>query len=217
MADSAAALKNYTFKVGKMPVAAKEIPMREFGNNPIKWSDEKGIEVIGTIGTNLIDGRVILIDYPQKEMTIGPDVPSNLTRGMELDDFVYVNRSVLLPAVIKGKKTILVFDTGSSAYELLTDKKTFASLVIPGITQAQYPVKSWDRVWTAHTAASNDSVEIAFRKLPIKRVTYIEGVSNSQIEQMMKMGIGGMTGNKLFLKNTLLLDTKNRKFGIGKG
>jgi hypothetical protein len=31
---------------------------------------------------------------------------------------------------------------------------------------------------------------------------------------MMQMGIGGMTGNKLFLNYTLVLDTKNKKFGL---
>jgi hypothetical protein len=34
------------------------------------------------------------------------------------------------------------------------------------------------------------------------------------VEQMKKIGIGGMTGNKLFLNHQLLLDTKNKKFGV---
>jgi hypothetical protein len=31
---------------------------------------------------------------------------------------------------------------------------------------------------------------------------------------MLRMGIGGMTGNKLFLHYILVLDTKNKKFGL---
>jgi hypothetical protein len=55
---------------------------------------------------------------------------------------------------------------------------------------------------------------LASHKLPIKFATYIEGASDTQIQQMMKMGIGGMTGNKLFLNATLVLDTRNKKFGV---
>jgi hypothetical protein len=55
---------------------------------------------------------------------------------------------------------------------------------------------------------------MAFSRMPIRHVTYIEGASDVQINQMMKMGIGGMTGNRLFISSVLLLDTKNRRFGI---
>jgi hypothetical protein len=39
-------------------------------------------------------------------------------------------------------------------------------------------------------------------------------MSTSKVEQMMQMGIGGMTGNKLFLNYKLVLDTRNKKFGL---
>jgi hypothetical protein len=42
----------------------------------------------------------------------------------------------------------------------------------------------------------------------------MEGVSDSQVAQMMKMGIGGMTGNALFLDYILVIDTVNKKFGL---
>jgi hypothetical protein len=31
---------------------------------------------------------------------------------------------------------------------------------------------------------------------------------------MLKLGIGGMTGNKLFLNYILIIDTRNKKFGL---
>ena len=42
----------------------------------------------------------------------------------------------------------------------------------------------------------------------------MQGASDTQIAQMMKMGIGGMTGNKLFIGSILVLDTKNKKLGF---
>jgi hypothetical protein len=127
---------------------------------------------------------------------------------------MYIRRTVLLPSEINGKKTVLYFDTGSSAYPLLTDKQTAESLARPGTGSTQNPVRSWNRTLTATTFETNDSISIASKKIPIKKVTYMQGASDTQIAQMMKMGIGGMTGNKLFIGSILVLDTKNKKFGF---
>jgi hypothetical protein len=66
----------------------------------------------------------------------------------------------------------------------------------------------------AHSYPSNQKIEIASRKINVNRATYIEGATDSQVQQMLKMGIGGMTGNKLFSDYILILDTKLKMFGI---
>jgi hypothetical protein len=91
---------------------------------------------------------------------------------------------------------------------------TANKLAIPNTTTESYPVKSWGRTLTANTVATVDSLEMALLKLPIKKVTYIEGASDSQVQQMLKLGIDGMIGNKLFLNNILIIGTKTKKFGI---
>ncbi|RYF88723.1 MAG: hypothetical protein EOO00_10815 [Chitinophagaceae bacterium] len=53
--------------------------------------------------------------------------------------------------------------------------------------------------------------------LKVKYVTYVEGASKGQLDMMMKMGIGGMTGNKIFTNRVLILDTKNRLFAVVPG
>jgi hypothetical protein len=215
--DSTGKLVNFTFTTGKTPITAKEIVVKQFDNTTINWSDRNSIEIIGTIGTDLIDGKVLIIDYPKKKLTISPAIPAKLMKRISLSDFVYARRSILLPAKVQGKQTMLFFDTGSSMYELLTDKKTVESLAIPNSPLLQRKVKSWDTYLTANSLASNDSITISSQKIPLHFATYMEGVSNSQVAQMMKLGIGGMTGNKLFLKHTLVLDTKNKKFGLVPG
>jgi hypothetical protein len=207
-------LTNYSFKIDKMPLLAKQIVVKQFDNSAISWTDKNSIEVIGTIGADLIDGKVAIIDYPNKKLTITQAIPAKLKSNLLLTDFIYAQRRILLPARIKGKQTILYFDTGSSMYELLTDKKTAQSLAVADSGVIQSKVKSWDKYLTANTVFTNDSLEISSSKLAIRKATFIDGISNSQVEQMMKMGIGGMTGNKLFLAYKLVLDTKNKKFGL---
>lgn len=211
--DSTGKLVAFSFTAGKMPVTAKEILVKQFTNSAIDWSSKR-IEIIGTIGADFIDNKTVVIDYPKKKLTLAPAIPAKLLPLLTLNDFMYVGRRVLLPASIQGKATMLYFDTGSSMYELLTDQKTSESLAIPNGEVIRSKVWSWDKYLTANSLASNDSVEVAGNKIPLHYSTYIEGVSTAQVQQMMKMGIGGMTGNKLFLRYQLVLDTKNKKFGL---
>ncbi len=212
--DSATHLINLNFEVGNKKIIAQKIFVKKFGKPEIDWQNKNSIDIIGTIGVDFIENKVAIIDYPGQKLLITNSIPASLAPQLSLGDFMFVRSSILLPAVIKGKKTMLYFDTGSSAYELLTNKETVTTLAEPNPVRVQYQVKSWDRILTAYTFSTRDSVEIAFTKMPLNKATYIEGASNSQIEQMMKMGMGGMTGNKLFLRYILVLDTKNKKFGL---
>jgi hypothetical protein len=209
--DSANIGSDLSFIAGKTKITAREMMLKQMGATEINW-DNSSIEIIGTLGTDFIGNKTVMIDYPGKKISIGYTIPER--SGFTLTDFIYANRSIILPALIKGKKTMLYFDSGSSAFELLTNKETAAMLALPGATPVTYPVTSWGKTLTANSYASGDSIEIASIKMPLNRVTYIEGSSDAQVNSMMKMGIGGMTGNKLFLHSTLVLDIKNKRFGI---
>jgi hypothetical protein len=211
--DSSSKLHDLTFLLGKQKVFAKEIGLKDYGDTTISL-DNKSITVIGTLGVDLIDNKTAIIDYPAKQLMICGEIPGKLKSQVTLSPFMYIQGSILLPALIRGKQSLLYFDTGSSAFELLTSKEICTALAAPNTSPVSYPVKSWGKILTANTVATPDSLVLASHKLPIKFATYIEGASDTQIRQMMKMGIGGMTGNKLFLNAILVLDTRNKKFGI---
>lgn len=203
----------YSFKIGKMPVLAKQIIVKQFDSSGINWMGKGGVEIIGTIGADLIDGKVAVIDYPNQTLTLSDTIAKEFS-DIAFTDFIYTNRRVLLPSKLRGKQTILYFDTGSSMFELLTNKETCTQLAIPNASPTQFKIESWGKTLIANSLPSNGSIYIANTVVPIHSVSYIEGISNSQVEQMLKMGIGGMTGNKLFLDYKLILDTKNKKVGL---
>ena len=207
-------LTHFSFSVGKTTITAASIPVQQFDSTGINWANKKSKDIIGTIGSDLVDGKTVIIDYPNLQITVATSVPGKIKKKVSLTGFMYVMRSIILPAKINGEQTMLYFDSGSSMYELLTDKKTAEALALPNSKATQNRVRSWDRLLTANSLPSNASIEINGRSIPIHQTTFMEGMSNSQVERMMKMGIGGMTGNKLFLPYKLILDTKNKKFGL---
>jgi hypothetical protein len=212
VADSSTQLTNFRFRVGRTELLAAEIILRPLGTTGISGRP-KAIDIIGTIGADFIENKVVIINYPLRKILV-TDTILNRLGNVILSDMIVARRSILLPSIIKGKKTMLYFDTGSSAFELLTDKNTCLSLAAPNATPTIYKVTSWDRMLTANTYSTGDSIAIAAASIPLHNVTYIDGASDAQINRMMQMGIGGMTGNKLFINHTLVLDTKNKKFGI---
>jgi hypothetical protein len=210
--DTSKKLYNISFLASNTTITAKEILIRRYDQSPINWN-KKSIEIIGTIGSDIIENKVLTIDYPGKRIIISNDIPRRFATA-RFAEFIWLARRVMLPAEIKGKKTMLLFDTGSSTFELITDKETCLSLSIPNATGTQYSVRSWQRTMTAHLLPSEDSVRIGLQKIPLRNVAYMEGATEAQINQMKQMGMGGMTGNKLFLGSVLILDTKNQKFSL---
>jgi len=202
-----------TFLVADQYVHAKAIGLRSLGGHTINWNN-KTTEIIGTLGVDLITDRIAIIDYQKKNLSISMKIPDYISQQVTLSPFMFMQGSILFPALIHGKQTLLYFDTGSSAFELLTSKETCTTLATANAVTISYLVKSWGKTLTANTITTRDSLELANQRLPIKRATYIEGASDSQIQQMMKLGIGGMIGNKLFLNAILILDTMNKKFGV---
>lgn len=201
-------LTQFSFKAGKLPVTAQKIGVIDAGDTLI--SPDAPL-IIGTLGTDLIDNKVVTIDYQQEQLALSDSLPANWTTNQALP-FYYTMRRILLPATLSGKKTILYFDSGSSAFSLLTDKATCHQLAIDSTQDTSYPVQSWGRTLTAHTLPTRDSIGMASLRLPLQQVTWIEGASGTQARQMKQMGIGGMTGNKLLLHHRLVLDTRRKQF-----
>jgi hypothetical protein len=208
-------LLNQHFTIAGKDILAKEILLKKYGSKVINWKNKNSLDVIGTIGMDLIENKTIVFDYPGKKLTIAEQIPADLSSKITLTKFMFINHSILLPVVVNKKRVMLFFDTGSSAYELLTDKSTCLALATPGAQPVTHQSRSWDKMLTANIYPTQDSITIATQKLPLKRVTYMEGASNSQIDQMMKMGMGGMTGNKLFINSILVIDTRNKQFAVG--
>jgi len=191
-----------------------QYPTADTATFSVSEGHTKHPEIIGTIGEDMIDGKTLIIDYTKQELRIVANLPEKLSQQTKLSSFMLMKGSILFPAVLNNKQTILFFDTGSSAFELLASKATCDQLASPNTPTESYPVKSWGRTMTANTMLTHDSLTIANQKLPIKKVTYMEGASDNQVQQMLKLGIGGMIGNKLFLNTILVIDTRNKKFGF---
>ncbi|MBF9143393.1 hypothetical protein [Hymenobacter properus] len=209
----AGALQNFPFTIGQGQVAARTIRVREMGARTLP-ADSTAPFVIGTLGTDLLEGRVLVIDYARQRFELRTDVPDSLARRAVFAPLAFEQRRVLLSAGLQGTDKQLLFDSGSSAFALLTSQASWQELAQPGAPDQVTPVNSWGKTLTAHTAPTAARLQIGATALPLGTVTYIDGTTFMQRTLMRFSGMGGMLGNKVFSQHTLILDVKGGRFGV---
>lgn len=205
---------NMDIGIGDAIVYAAEIKQRNTGGAGIDWSQPDKRETIGTLGADLIDGKLVVIDYPAKKLIIADALPSEYSQPARWGTFTFEDRRVFLNARIDGKDTRLWFDTGTSAFELLTNSGTWEALAASGATPQVLTMNSWGRPMTLQRVKSDKQIEVAGVTLPVGHVTRVEGASFMQNLLGRVINMGGMTGNALFVEKVVVLDVKNGKVGI---
>lgn len=207
---------NMTFTLGDVRVEAARVNIRNVGSSTgIAWDDPERIDVIGTIGADLLDGRVLVIDYPRARIFIGDAPPAGLAAPAQPLPFTFDQRRIILDGVtINGDPRRIMFDTGSSAFALLTYRDDWLALTGGGTGASSFGVNSWGTTLTANVAPSPYDARFGDTVIPLGSAAYIEGTSPLQNAAMRASGMGGMTGNKLFLEKVLLLDSRTLTYAV---
>ena len=198
-----------SFYIGKTKISSDKFKI--YNNENVK--DNDSLKIIGTIGTDILENRKTLINFKENYIVLNLlNAPKQFQT--KLLDFEFKKRKIIFNASLRGKEENFLYDSGSSAYELLTNKKVWKNLKTPNSKIKIEKVKSWDKILTAYTANCKHKIQFSNQKIPLNHVTHIEGFSQVQYVMMKFSGMTGMIGNKIFLKNCLYLDCKQNKMGI---
>jgi hypothetical protein len=191
----------------KLPGFGSEIPLDSVKTSSVKH--------IGTVGVDLCANKVLIIDYPHQRISIVNDLP----REMEAEtDFLPAkfnkDNRVMIPFTIGHKTVYLMFDTGSSTFPIITYPK-YAAL----ITNPEEPVtdslgvSSWGAIHQMYKKKMNKQLYLGKTLIKNNYVFYSDKAASSQ-KFFDENDIFGFTGNVLFLDKVLVIDFKNKKFGM---
>ncbi|MBK6264172.1 hypothetical protein JKA74_03915 [Marivirga sp. S37H4] len=205
-------IKDVTFTLGNIKVMAPILRTINRGNE-IKWNDSIAINIIGTLGSDILEHKVTVFDFKDDLIYFGNVFPQSIPVQDQVD-FEFDQRKVLLSASVNGEPTKLYYDSGSSAFELLTDKDRWNEYALAGAEEETYIANSWGKPLTVHNIASDGIIQFGKTSISLKQVTYIEGTTFIQTALMKLSGMGGMIGNKIFMDKVLVLDARNEKFAI---
>jgi hypothetical protein len=130
---------------------------------------------------------------------------------LDFQDLVLDSGRIKVPFNINGRKEMLMFDTGSSMFSLLTTKSN-AIQISDGIVADSLSVNSWGNEIPVYGSNISADVKFAGKSLPASLVYYVD---NPQFDAGFKqMGIWGITGNAYFSNNTIIIDYRNKKIAV---
>lgn len=167
---------------------------------------------IGTIGATFTNDKVLIIDFPRNRMCILDTMTKYWSSKADFVDCRIKNNRIHLPLTINGKLHWIMFDTGASIFPLSTGKKMWESMVDTTEKPDTLLVNSWGEKVPYYGATMRNDIYLGSYKLPAGKAWYNE---NERLLDFNKgEGIDGTTGNAYFFQNTIIIDFKNKRFGI---
>lgn len=215
--DNQVQITDVSLKVGTVNVEASSLYFRGRGSK-IDWSDSTSIIKIGTVGSDFMEKHALIMNFKNEQITLAASIPQTIDKDAEYLPFTFDGRKIFLSAKLNNEPASLWYDSGSSAFELIVEESTFLELAAPGAERLTYTGTSWGNGITIHNINSNGEFQFGSTSVPLTYVTFIEWPNKLQAWIMKASNIGGdlggMTGNKLFLGKTLVLDTPNLRYSV---
>ncbi|WP_281322394.1 hypothetical protein [Flavobacterium aestivum] len=198
-----------SFYIGKTKITSDKFKIYNHGND----NNNDSLKIIGTIGADILENRKTIINFKENYIAINlSKVPSRFQS--KLFDFKFKKRKIIVRGFLKGQEENFLFDSGTSSYELLTNKEVWKNLKLTNSKIDIEKSQSWDKVLTTYTANCNQKIQFDNHEIQLNNVTYVEGFSQVQYSMMKFSGMTGMLGNKIFLNNSLYIDCTQNKMGI---
>jgi len=197
-----------TFYIGKTKIMSDKFQVLNSGTNK-----NNTLKIIGTIGTDILEKRKTIINFKKNYISLNLSKVPTQFKG-KLFDFKFKKRKIIISGFLNGIEEKFLFDSGTSAYELLTNKEIWDKLKHPNSKINIEKSQSWDKILTTYTANCDQNIQFSDKKIKLANVTYVEGFSQTQYSMMKFSGMTGMLGNKIFLNNSLYIDCTENKIGI---
>ncbi|QIL41638.1 hypothetical protein G7074_21645 [Pedobacter sp. HDW13] len=169
---------------------------------------------IGTIGASFTKNKVLVMDFPNKRMCLLDSITRYWASKASFVDCRLKNGRIQLPFTINGQQHWMMFDTGASVFPLSTDKTFWETIVDAEAQPDTLKVNSWGEKVPYYGAVIKSDIYLGKYKLPKQKAWYNE---NKRLLDFNKgEGITGTTGNAYFFNHVIIIDFKNKRFGVVK-
>ncbi len=161
---------------------------------------------LGTIGADIFNDKVLIIDYPNNQFAICENIPKDYQDNL-IDIEISKYGFAILPMKIHGKNYSITFDNGSSIFPIITKAKNISNYSTSADIDT-IQISSWGQIHAVTGKLIKDTFELAGQKFSDIKVYANHsglGIDNET---------DGMRGNALFWDRTIIIDFKNKKFGV---
>jgi len=202
------AFNNLTLNFGNIAATSPYVFLKTgYGETilPQAMADTMPIHM-GTIGADLFQGKILIIDYPGQRFAICDVLPDTFTTAFTTIELDKAGR-VILPITVNGKTMKALFDNGSSLFPLLVTENRIADFsTAPDVDSIA--ISSWGTTHQVTGKLMKDSITIA--GMPYGNIH----IYTDHRKEAQTSNYDAILGNALFWNKTIIIDFKNKRFGL---
>ena len=209
------AFKKINFKLDTVLFENQELLHFDgFGDTLTKDSVEtRTIKHIGTIGANLFQHKYLVIDFPNQRIAILDSLNADYMKRTTFVDLKLDKGRIKVPVTINGTIHYFMFDTGSSLFPLSVTKEDVKLISSLNSANDTLNISTWGEFYDVHGYKITSSIFIGDYKIETQNLNVYD--SKKEFKQFFENeGISGLMGNAFFTKKKIIIDYKNKKFGI---
>ena len=173
------------------------------------------LENIGSIGVNEIKGKILILDFPNKELEI-LDTLENRNKYNFADLKVADNNKLIISIRFENENYDFLFDTGNGVPIATLNKELYDR--ISGNSKElkdTLRVNSWGEIIELTGSKIQSNIKIGNQIITVKNNELVYHTNAEQIiEQWNDMNVQGGLGLQLFVNKKIVIDLKENKFGI---
>lgn len=167
---------------------------------------------IGTLGSDFIVNRITAIDFKNQKIQLYNERPEWISSLTDFKSFDFTGRRIMLPVTLDNKDYEFLYDSGCSAFGLITIKSRFDNYTEESTEQINYDAKSWESSIPIRSKVTEKLFSTGGVNLKLKRVSYVDMYTAMQPIIIPFTRVGGWLGNQPFNESTLIIDTKTEEF-----
>ncbi|MEL7342539.1 MAG: hypothetical protein AAGM67_18800, partial [Bacteroidota bacterium] len=169
---------------------------------------------IGTIGADFLLPYLTEINFRDRVIQQYLSRESWMTDQQSFESFEFAGRRLMLPCVLDGKELSLFYDSGSSAFGLITTPGRYERYSLNDGPEIAYSTNSWGNQLSIQHKETAYAMVMNDQSIPLRRVSYVNMYAGLQGLMTPFTSIGGWLGNKPFLGYSLILDVAKEEFVI---
>ena len=171
-----------------------------------------GARLLGTMGADVVRGKCLIIDFPHDRLAILDETPTEYAARAV---FTPLQRTpaghVLLSLTVDGVEKRALFDTGSSIFELMTDKEQWQKLT-DGKVADVLEISMWGEMKAVYGGKARSDFRLGNWPLEVKMIYRVD--EDDWVQFNRAHTLVGLLGNASFLGHVVILDFDSGRFGV---
>ncbi|MFK7924005.1 MAG: hypothetical protein AB8H47_18750 [Bacteroidia bacterium] len=210
--DDRAMIEKLDMKLGGNQISASSITIRKGYGQSFQLNDTISDISLGTIGADFINEQITAIDFKNKFIQLYDERPDWMASLADFQAFDFSGRRMMLPAKIGEEQLTLLYDSGSSAFGLITNLSRYKNYSDDDREEIRYSANNMGRQIPICHKSTDRMIAIGNADLPLTRISYVDMYAKLQKFVSPFSKVGGWLGNKPFLENAIIFDTKAAEF-----